>query len=210
MVIYTTTSVTFLLPPLRASPSPGVDGARRGVLQSAAMKKKRLSFARKYLHWTEKDWQGVMFSDESTFRIINSRSTKVQRPSTVSCYKQRYTVTTVKHSPSVMVWGCFSGQKGRGGLYFLPKNCTKNGERYKEVLDDHLIPFMRLHKSNYFLQGGAPCHQSKKVMDHLKEFKKEFGILDWGGSPDLNPIENCWTHMKRKLKDDGNITRSPS
>jgi hypothetical protein len=30
-------------------------------------------------------------------------------------------------------------------------------------------------------------------MNHLKEFKKEFGILDWpGNSPDLKPIENCW------------------
>jgi hypothetical protein len=86
-----------------------------------------------------------MFSDESTFRIINSRSTEAQRPSKVSRYKQRYTVATVKPSLCVMVWGCFSGQKGKGGLYFLPKNCTMNEERYKEVLDDHLIPFMRLH-----------------------------------------------------------------
>jgi transposase len=188
---------------------PSRSAAKKPLL-TAAMKKKRLSFAKKNLHWTEKEWQGVMFSDESTFRIINSRSTKVRRPSTVSRYKQRYTITTVKHSPSVMVWGCFSGQKGRGGLYFLPKNCTMNGERYKEVLDDHLIPFMRLHKSKYFLQDGAPCHKSKKVMDHLKEFKKEFGILDWpGNSPDLNPIENCWSHMKRKLKDNGNITSLP-
>ncbi len=36
--------------------------------------------------------------------------------------KQCYTVTSVKHSPSVMVWGCFSGQKGRGDLYFLANN----------------------------------------------------------------------------------------
>jgi hypothetical protein len=85
-------------------------------LLMAVMKKKKLSFAKKYLHWTEKNWRGVMFSDESTFRTINSRSKKVRRPSNVSHYKQRYTITTIKHSPSVMVCGCFSGQKGRGGL----------------------------------------------------------------------------------------------
>jgi hypothetical protein len=130
---------------------PSRSAAKKPLL-TAAMKKKRLSIAKKYLHWTEKDWQGVMFYYESTFRIINFRSKKVRRPSTASRYTQRYTVTTVKYSRFVMVWGCFSGQKRRGGLYFLPKNCTMNRERNKEVLEDHLIPFMRIHKSKYFLQ----------------------------------------------------------
>jgi hypothetical protein len=35
-------------------------------------------------------------------------------------YKQKYVVVNVKHSDSVMVWGCFSGIGGRGSLYFLP------------------------------------------------------------------------------------------
>ncbi len=61
-----------------------------------------------------------MFSDESTFRLVNPRSMKVRRPSTMSRDKQKYVVTNVKHSPSVMVWGCFSGKKGRGSLFFRP------------------------------------------------------------------------------------------
>jgi hypothetical protein len=33
--------------------------------------------------------------------------------------------------------------------------------------------------------------------------KAEFSVLDWpGNSPDLNPIENCWSYMKQKLKAD--------
>jgi hypothetical protein len=109
-----------------------------------------------------------------------------------------------------MVWACFSGKKGTGGLYFLPKNCTMNGERYKQVLADHLILFMRIHKTAYFLQDGAPCHKSKVVMSFLKQSQEEFSIIDWpGNSPDLNPIENCWSHMKRKLNGDRNITSLP-
>jgi hypothetical protein len=57
-----------------------------------------------------------------------------------------------------MVWGCFSGKRGRGGLYFLPKNYTMNGETYKKVLADHLLPFIRIHRTMVFLQDGAPCH----------------------------------------------------
>ena len=33
---------------------------------TSAMKKKRLSFANKYLHWTVEKWGTVLFSDEST------------------------------------------------------------------------------------------------------------------------------------------------
>jgi hypothetical protein len=41
--------------------------------------------------------------------------------------------------------------------------------------------------------------------------KEKFSILDWSGnSPDMNPIENCWSHMKRKLKEDHTITSVPT
>ena len=69
---------------------------------------------------------------------------------------------------------------------------------------------MRIHKSRFFLQDGAPCHKSKKVMEHLRTFEKEFSVMDWpGNSPDLNPIENCWSYMKMKLKNDHTITSLP-
>jgi hypothetical protein len=181
--------------------------AAKKPLLTEAMKRKRLAFAKKYRSWTASDWKNVMYSDESTFSLVNSRSVMVRRGKQMNRYKHRFVVKTVKHAASVMVWACFSGKKGRGGLYFLPKNCTMNGERYKQVLADHLIPFMRIHKTAYFLQDGAPCHKSKVVMTFLKQSQEEFSIIDWpGNSPDLNPIENCWSHMKRKLKGDRNIT----
>jgi hypothetical protein len=41
--------------------------------------------------------------------------------------------------------------------------------------------------------------------------KEKFSILDWSGnSPDMNPIENCWSHMKRKLKEDHTLTSVPT
>ncbi len=80
------------------------------------------------------------------------------------------------------------------------KNCTMNSERYQEMLEHHLIPFMGIHGSTHFLQDGAPCHSSKKISNFLAE--QPFQVIDWpGNSSDLNPIENCWSHMKRKLKD---------
>jgi hypothetical protein len=145
---------------------PSRSAAQKPLL-TIAMKKKRLAFAKKYQSWTEKDWMGVMFSDESTFRLINPRAAKVRRPSTVSRYKQRFTVSTVKHPPSVMVWGCFSGRKGKGSLYFLPKGSTMNGDKYKWVIEKKLVPCMRHHGTKFFLQDVAPCHKCNKVMDML-------------------------------------------
>jgi transposase len=166
------------------------------------MIKKRLAFCRKHRSSTASDWTKVMFSNESTFRIINSRGARVRQPSAISRYRRRYTIASVKHSASVMVLGCFSGKVGRGGLYFLPMNTTMNGVRFKQVLADHLLPFMRIHKCKWFLQDGAPCHKSKVVMEELKKMEYEFKVMDWrSNSPDLNPIENVWGFMKRKLKD---------
>jgi hypothetical protein len=121
------------------------------------MKKKQLAFARKYLRWSSTDWRNVMFSDKSTFSLVNPRSVTVRRGKTMNRYKQKIVLKTVKHSANMMVWGCFSGKKGHGGLYFKPKNCTMNGERYKNVLKKHLFPFMKKHKATFFLQDGLPA-----------------------------------------------------
>ncbi len=75
-----------------------------------------------------------MFSDESTFRLVNPRAQRVRRPTMTNRYKQRYVVVNLKHSASVMVWGCFSSAGGRGSLYFLPPKMTMNGDRYMEML----------------------------------------------------------------------------
>ena len=59
-----------------------------------------------------------MFCDESTFRLVLRGYKMVGRPSGVSRYDSRYIIKTVKHPKIVMVWGDFSGYKGRGGFYF--------------------------------------------------------------------------------------------
>ena len=64
------------------------------------------------------DWRKVMFCNESTSRLVLRGYKLVRRPSEVSRYDSMYIIKTVKHPKSVMVWGDFSGDKGRGGLYF--------------------------------------------------------------------------------------------
>jgi transposase len=168
-------------------------------LLTEKMKRKRLAFCHTYKNWSADDWAKVMYSDESMFRCIRATRSRVRRPIGSNRYDSKFTTKTVKHPESVMVWGCFSGTGGRGGLYFLPKNESMNSECYEQVLEDHLLPFMGIHGATHFLHDGAPCHASKRVKNFLAD--KPFQVIDWpGNSPDLNPIENCWNYMKEKLK----------
>jgi transposase len=174
--------------------------AAQKPLLTKKMKERRLAFAKKYRQWTEEDWAKVMFSDESTFRCLRATRSRVRRPTGSDRFDSRYTVKTVKHPDSVMVWGCFAGNGGREGLYFLPKNETMNSVKYLQVLKDHLLSGMERFGCSHFLQDGAPCHASKMIKSFLNE--QPFEVMDWpGNSPDLNPIENCWNQMKNKLKE---------
>ena len=99
-----------------------------------------------------------------------------------------------------MLLGAYSGKMGRAAVYFLPKKCTMNSERYIELLETHFLQMFSLYECQIFMQDGAPCHKSKKVMKWFKNHN--ITLLEWpGNSPDLNPIENCWNYIKKQVVD---------
>lgn len=97
------------------------------------MKKVWVDFAKKYMHWTSEYWRKGMWSDESTLKSIQDHSARVRWPSSISRFNLANTVGIVMHSESVMIWGWFSGFKGQGSLYFLPKNETMNSDGLHSV-----------------------------------------------------------------------------
>ena len=167
------------------------------TLITPRMAQQRLEFCCRYEDWTSEDRQKVMFSDESTFLQFASYKPFVHRPLGSSPVNSRYLQPTVRHPPSVMVWGCFSSQD-QDGLYCLPKGQTMNASRYISVLDDHLLHFMSIHGCTTFQQDSASCHKAKSVMKWFQT--KKVRMLNWpGNSPDLNPIENLWALIKKKV-----------
>jgi transposase len=63
--------------------------------------------------------------------------------------------------------------------------------------------FMWHHRAKHFLPSC--CHTSKKCIAFLKENKAS--VMDWlGNSPDLDPLENLWSILKGKLKENHKLT----
>jgi hypothetical protein len=98
-----------------------------------------------------------------------------------------------------MFWGCFS-DFGLGPLVALEGN--QNQHTYIQTLKDHLLPEIAAAKVEFgvdltFMQDNAPCHKTRLVVDFLNQ--NSIKTLDWPPqSPDMNPIENLWSIIKKK------------
>ena len=60
-----------------------------------------------------------------------------------------------------------------------------------------------------FMQDGASIYTAHIV---VKNWLAETGIklTDWPHSPDLNPIEHCWRHMKERVHEIPNLKLLPT
>ena len=145
--------------------------------------KKRLEFAKLHVDEPKKD---TIYTDEKTFKLdqFTGKAWVIGDDIPIQGVQ--------KHPPKIQCWWAIH-LTAEIEPHIFHENL--NGDLYTAKLESRIKPFFRNHKSR-LQQDNDPkhkCNIAKKwlIDNNIPELE------NWPpNSPDLNPIENCWTWVR--------------